>query len=221
MIEDWLFDDQRIHPTIYDAMVQGVKERTVSIRGGISWPGTEAPGYFVLVAQLERKDGDGNLRFLAFHEDQANLKSEFFIKIGSACNRWRVNALCHGGKFRKMGPVGPDDEMSFSYQLSDYLHKREKKYELIETPSVGASWRSDNDKFLISLVRDHIATKTLLLFQLGDNKTPLLIDCVRNSDSTSDILEVPELKALAHVLDDFDSSPWRPPEHTKERKGGY
>jgi hypothetical protein len=212
MIEDWLFDDQRIHPTIYDVMVQGVKERTVSIRGGISWPQVGGPAYFVLLAQLERKDEDGNLRFLAFYEDQADTKTEFFRKIGVACNRWRVNALCHGGKLGAMGKGGPDEDLSFAVHLDSDLREREKRCEIIEMPCIAPSWRSGRDEFLVSLVRDHIVNKTLLLFQLSDNKTPLLFDRIRNSDTESNILEVPELKALAFVMDDFDASPWRPPD---------
>jgi hypothetical protein len=218
-MEDWLFQDQRIHPFIYDVMVQGVKERTVSIRGGISWPQVDDPGYFALVAQLEKKSSEGDLRYLAFYEGQAPLASEFFKKIASACNKWRIDTLCHGGRIHVMssgqrgGAIrkpGKDDELSFSDELSNYLQKRKARYEIVQFPSIGPSWRSEQPDFLVSLVRNHIAAKTLLVFQLSDNKTPLLLERIRNTDMESNILDSPELKALAHVMDDFGASPWRP-----------
>ena len=80
-MKDLLFADQRIHPFLYDVQVQGQWERTVSIRGGIAWPSTDNPGYYLLIGQLEKKDRDNNERFLAFYEDHAPLTSEFFNKI--------------------------------------------------------------------------------------------------------------------------------------------
>jgi hypothetical protein len=221
MIDDWLFQDQRIHPSLYSVLVQGVKERTVSIRGGIAWPGVENPGYLILTAQLEEKDKNGNLRFLAFYEDQANRMGQFMEKIASTANRWRIDSLVHGGMLpamRKGGGIAHhvDAERSFADQLFSYLREKEKHYNIVQMPNISPSWRAKEPDFLVSLVRDRIARKTLVLFQLSEARTPLLLDRLQNADLEANILEVPELRALAHVLDDFDSSPWKPPERTKE-----
>ncbi|MFC1534403.1 hypothetical protein ACFL7M_13665 [Thermodesulfobacteriota bacterium] len=207
---DWLFEDQRVHPSLYDIFIQGNLERTVSIRGGISWPQSESPGYFVLLAQLEKRDSNGNLRFLAFYEDMATITSEFFKKIAWACSKWRIDELLHGGQRRTLGQPA-SGESAFSDQLSDYLEKKEKRYELVQLPSIGPSWRANDPDFLVSLVRDSVANQKLLLFQLSDNRTPRLFDRIRNTDLELDFMEIPELRALSYVLDDFEVSPWEPP----------
>jgi len=204
-MKDLLFAEQRIHPKIYDVKFQGKWERTVSIRGGIAWPQPGIPGYLVLAAQLEKKDPDHNWRFLAFYEDQAPLMRDLCKKVASACSNWRIDYLCHGDE--------PGEE-SFSNQLWEYLQKLRAGdgREIIQCPHVNKSWRCKDSDFLPQLVRGHIANKTLLFFQSSEGRTPLLIDKVRNVDMEVNILEIPQLKALAHVVDDFDSGPWRPPE---------
>jgi hypothetical protein len=62
------------------------------------------------------------------------------------------------------------------------------------------------------LARDFIAERRLIFFNIAEKKTPRLIDAVRNAGMESDLLKIPELKALAHVLDGFECSPWTQPE---------
>lgn len=214
--EDLLFPDQRRPPLFYKVEFQGKEEKTVSIRGGLSWPQAGIPGYFVLVGQLEEKDKDGNLRFLAFAEDQAALMKDFFEKISLVCHKWRVDALCHGDEA---------GEQDFSIQLSNYLETKKRKYEIIQMPSIGPMglglknpWlqRSKKMDFLGQLVRKHIADKTLIFFSLTEKRTPLLIDKIRNTDFEADISGVPEIKALCFVMDDFNLSPWEPSETVKK-----
>jgi hypothetical protein len=111
-MKELLLADLREHPLCYDVEVRGKWERTVSIRGGISWPQAGVPGYFIVVAQLEEKDKDQNLRFLAFYERQANLLRDLFSKIASMCNACRVDSLWHGDT---------EDEKQFCYKLIEYL----------------------------------------------------------------------------------------------------
>jgi hypothetical protein len=163
---------------------------------------------------LEDKDENGQWRYLAFYEDQANRVSLFMEKLGFAAQKWRIDSLIHGGALPTMGSGHvhrADGERSFAGELSAYLGKRDKEYKLVQLPSVGPSFRATEPDFLVSLVRDLVATKRLVLFQLSEKRTPLLLDKLQNTDLDTDILKVAELKALAHVLDDFDASPWRPP----------
>ena len=208
-MSDWLFEDQRDHPAIYDVMVQGKKERTVSIRAGISWPINKAKGYYVLAAQLEHKK-NGRPRFIAFAEGEEALTNDLFEKIAAACNQWRIDGICRGDE---------TGEKSFSSQLWDYLKEKEKKYEIIQMPSIGKSYRCDESDFLTQLVRNLISSRDLIFFNISEGRTPLLIDKIKNTDMESDILEVPEIKALALVMDDFEVSPWRPPAPVKPRTG--
>ena len=84
--------------------------------------------------------------------------------------------------------------------------------EIVQMPCVYKSYRSKDVDFLPQLVRGYIANKTLLLFQLSEGRTPLLIDRIRNTDMEANILEVPEIRALSYVVDDFNVEPWKPPE---------
>lgn len=212
MNRDLLFADQRIHPKIYDVKIQGKWERTVSLRGGISWPQAGSSGYLILVAQLEKKDPDHGRRYLAFEESQAALMSDFFKKITRACANYRIDYLCHGDE---------QGEKSYSGQLWDYLHKQKAGdgREIIKRPSIGKSWRCKDADFLPQLVRGYIANKTLLFFQSSEGRTPLLIDKIRNAGMDADLLEIPEIRALGYVMDDFDSGPWKPPEKRKPYTG--
>ncbi|MFO8164521.1 MAG: hypothetical protein R6T98_08300 [Desulfatiglandales bacterium] len=215
-MENLLLPDQRKPELFYDVYLQGEKEKTTSIRGGIAWPQADAPGYLIMVAQLEKKDRDGSLRFLAFAEDQAALMKGFFEKIALACLHWPVDALCHGD--------GPG-EQDYSRQLYDYLETRQKRYEIRKMPQIGPTgmalenpWMQRRKKiaFLTQLLRDHIANHTLLFFQASDGRTPLLLDKVRHTDLEANPLEVAEIKALAFVMDDFSLAPWIPPEHIEK-----
>lgn len=195
--DDLLLPDQRMPPLSYKVEIQGKEEKVVSIRGGLSWPEAKIPGYFVLVGQLEKEDENHNLRFLAFVEEQADLMADFFEKIVSACYKWRIDELCHGDA---------PGEQDYSSQLYDHLKKKEKRYEIIQTPSIGPMgmarknpWlqRSKKIDFLGQLVRKHVADKTLILFPSSQNRTPLLIDKIRNVDSEADISKVPGSKPCA------------------------
>lgn len=208
-MNDWLFENKRAHPTVYDVMVQGKKERTVSIRAGVSWPINRAKGYYILIGQLENKK-NGRTRFIAFAEGEEALTNDLFKKITAACNQWRINSIRHGDE---------TGEQSFSFQLWDYLKDKEKKYEIIQMPSIGKSWRCKQPDFLIQLVRNLISSRDLIFFNISEGRTPILIDKIKNTDMESDILAVPEFKALACVLDDFEVSPWRPPKPVKPRTG--
>jgi hypothetical protein len=155
-MEDWLFTDQRQHPTMYKVEIQGRVEKTVSIRTGVTWPGVETPGYYVLVAQLEptkRELKENTIRLVAFAEGQKKLLNDFFSQIGSACNKCRVDYVYHGEE---------GGEESFSYELSDYLAAKEDRYEIIQRPWVNSSWRCKQPDFLVQLVRNFIATKRLI-----------------------------------------------------------
>lgn len=212
---EWLFEDQREHPKIYDVMIGGKKERTVNIRIGISWPGAGIPGYFVVVAQLEQTDRDRNNkqnRYLAFGEGQDPLLNDLFSMIATICNKWRVDYICHGDE---------TGEESFSFQLSDYLQKKKDRYEIIQIPDIGKSWRCKQPDFLVQLVRTFIASKNLIFFNIGEKRTPILIDKIKNTDMETNIVEVPEIKALAHVMDDFECSPWKPPKPKPEPKSPW
>lgn len=209
-MEDALFTELRNNPKIYNLMLRGRKERTLSIRGGIAWPKPGTAGYFILVAQLEQKDFDHNWRFLAFYEDEAPLMRDLCRKIQFACSKWRIDHLCHGDE--------PGEE-AFSHQLSEYLQKLRAGdgREIVQCPQVYESYRCKDSDFLPQLVRGHIANGTLIFFQSSEGRTPLLNDKLRHTPQDADILEVPELKALAHVVDDFDIEPWRqPPPPQKE-----
>jgi len=220
-MEDALFVEQRIHPRLYEVMFRGKLERTVSIRGGVAWPQAGIPGYFVLVAQLEEKaldqdwrsrDVDPERRLLVFHEDQATLMGNLCKKIEIACSRWRIDSVCHGDEA---------GEESFGIQLWECLRKLRAGAgrEIIQHPQVYKSFRCKDLDFLPQLVRGKIANKTLLLFQSGDGHTPVLNDMLRNADTGSSILDIPELKALAHAIDDFDVEPWRPPQAPAKETG--
>ena len=144
-MNDLLFADLREHPTMYDVEIQGKMERTVSIRVGVSWPGVDTPGYYVLVAQLEptkRELKNNTIRLVAFAEGQEKLLNDFFSKIGSACNKCRVDYVYHGEE---------GGEESFSYQLENYLRAREERYEIIQRPWVQSSWRCKQPDFLVQL----------------------------------------------------------------------
>jgi len=204
---DWLFEDQRIHPKFYDVMVRGNRERTVSIRMGLSWPQPDKPGYYVLVAQLEQTPQDKHLkrtRFLAFQEGESPILQTLFESIGEVCGKKRVDEIKHGDE---------EGESSFSSMLSDYLRKNGQNYPNI--PSVYKSWRCKDINFLVQMVRNYIASRGLLFFNIADNRTPKLIEALRPADWQSDVLKIPEIKALAYVMDDFDVSPWRAPEVVK------
>ena len=123
-----------------------------------------------------------------------------------------------GGKGGGIRHGDKEGERSFGSQLSDYLQKKEERYEIIQLPSIGPSFRAMEPDFLVSLVRDSIARKNLLFFQLSENRTPMLLDRIRHTDLSTDILEIPELKALAHVMDDFECGPWRPPEQPERKE---
>jgi len=208
-MENLLLPDKRRAPMLYDVEFRGKKERTVSIRAGITFPQAERPGYFCLVAQLEQpakvwesSPEDKTLRLLAFAEGQGSLMKDFFEKIVELCRTWRIDRLCHGDE------VG---DQSFSNQLNDCLRSKKEGSEVIQRPSVYKSWRCQQVDFLVQLVRSRIAEKALLLFNIADNRTPLLIEKLRNADRESNILEIPEIRALAYVMDDFDVNPWSPP----------
>ncbi len=218
-MENLLLPDKREAPMLYNVEIRGRKERTVSIRAGLTFPQAEKPGYFVLVAQLEPKkkvwesdDEDKNVRLLAFAEGQAALMKDFFEKIVVACRRWRIDRICHGDE------IG---DKNFSYQLSDYLKdKREGAgQEVIQKPQIYKSWRCQQIDFLAQLIRSRLAENALLLFNITDSRTPLLIEKLRNADREANILNIPEIRALAYVIDDFDCSPWQVPEKRKESKG--
>ncbi len=207
-----LFADKRQHSKPYYVEVRGREERTFSVRGGISWPQAGIPGYFILVAQLEETTEDKSekrIRFLAFKEGQVNLMTDFMKKISSACANNLIDGFCHGDE--------PGDE-SFSHQLHDFLRKKRagEGREILQMPIVYKSWRCKDADFLSHLVRGQIADKTLLFSDR--DRIPLLIDKIRHTDMEANILEVPEIRALAHVMDDFDISPWRPPEPPPERR---
>lgn len=209
-MENLLLPDKRQAPMLYDVEFRGKKERTVSIRAGITFPQAERPGYFCLIAQLEHplkeresNDEDKSLRFLAFAEGQGAPINDFFEKISEACRTWRIDRLCHGDE------IG---DQSFSWQLDDYLKNKKEGYEVIQRPSVCKSWRCQQIDFLVQLVRSRIAEKALLLFSIADDRTSLLIEKLRNADRESNIMEISELRALAYVTDDFDSSPWTAPD---------
>jgi hypothetical protein len=71
---------------------------------------------------------------------------------------------------------------------------------------------------MTQLVRNHIAQKTLTFYNINDNRTPLLLDKVRNTDLEANILEVPEIRALAYVMNAFNMGPWTPPQDWEKRK---
>jgi hypothetical protein len=214
-MENLLLPDKRQAPMFYNVEFRGKKERTVSIRGGITFPQADRQGYFCLVAQLERplKEGESSkedkiLRFLAFEEGRAPLMKDFFEKISEACRTWRVDRLCCGDE---------KGDKDFYWQLDDYLKSKKEGYEVIQKPSVYKSWRSQQLGFLFSMVREHLAKKTLLLFNITDKRTPLLNTAVSNTPRDADISEMQEIKALSYVMDDFDCNPWTAPE--PEEKG--
>jgi len=151
---------------------------------------------------------DGNLQFLAFHEGQADLLPDFFSLITKACGRWRVDALLHGDE---------EDQKQFCYKLEVYLLKKKKRYEIVQMPNLGWSPRPISPDFLTHLVRSHIAERTLIFFNISENRTPLLIDRIRHADLEANILEVPEIRALAYVMNDFNMAPWRPPQNWEKK----
>jgi hypothetical protein len=210
--DDWLFEEQRNHPHLYSLILRGNKERTVSIRMGISWPQPDKPGYYVLVAQLEPNSEARALkrnRFLAFQEGEAPVLNSFFEHISKVCGLKRINAICHGDE---------DGELSFSRLLSDYLQKEGKNFPNI--PVAWKSWRCKDTNFLIQMVRNYISNRQLLFFNNSDNRTPKLVEKIQQVNDQSDMLKIPEIKALAYVMDDFDCSPWQvPPKKKKEEKG--
>jgi hypothetical protein len=212
MNRDLLFANQRIHPKFYYVKIRGEWERTVSIRAGISWPQADSPGYFVTVAQLEKKHPDHGWRYLAFEEYQVVLMSEFFKKISHACAKNRIDNLCHGDE---------QGEQSYSGQLWDYLKKKKAGdgREIVQRPNIGKSWRCKDMDFISQLVRAYIANKTLLLVQSSEGRTPLLIDKTRNAGMDTDLLKIPEIRALGYVMDDFNSGPWSPPKKRKPFNG--
>jgi hypothetical protein len=178
---------------------------------GVSWPQPDKPGYYVLVAQLEQTPEDKALkrnRFLAFQEGESPILHTLFENIAKICASKRINAICHGGE------VG---ELSFSRMISDYLNKNGQNFPNI--PTAWRSWRCKDMNFLVQMVRNYISNRELLFFNISDNRTPKLIEKVRHVDEQAAILKIPELKALAYVMDDFDCSPWQPsPEKKKEEK---
>ena len=203
-MKNLLLADKRTHDKIQDVEVRGKWERTVSIRGGIAWPQAGKPGYFMLCTQLEAKDFDHNWRFLAFYEDQAPRMRDLCKKIAFACSKYRIDHMCYGEE---------PGEKSFSMQLREYLQKLRagEGREVLQCPQVYESYRCKDFDFLMQLIRDRIANDTLIFFRSSEGRTPLLNDRLRRTPQEADILEVPELKALAHVIDDFDIEPWRPP----------
>ncbi|MCX5831167.1 MAG: hypothetical protein NT140_04660 [Deltaproteobacteria bacterium] len=207
---EMLLDEHKIHPHLYCVDLRGKRERTVSIRIGVSWPQPDKPGYYVLVAQLEPTAEDRNMkraRFLAFEEGESAILHTFFEKIEKVCGRKRVNEICHGDD---------EGELSFSRMLSEHLKDNGKNFPNI--PTVWKSYRCKDTNFLIQLVRNFIANHNLLFFNNSDNRTPLLLGKVRNAGPETDILKIPELKALAYVMDDFDCNPWKAPEPKKKEE---
>lgn len=211
-IRDWLFEEHRIHPKIYDVMVRGKKERTVSIRMGLSWPQPDKPGYYVLVAQLEPTHEDKSLkrnRFLAFQEGESPILHTLFEKIGDVCSRTTIDSIYHGDE---------EGELSFSNMLDDYLKKKNEEKRFSNVPTAWKSWRSKDTNFLVQMVRNYIANRELIFFNIADNRTPKLIEKIRQVNEQSDILKEPEIKALAYVMDDFNCSPWKAPKEQKEEE---
>lgn len=209
-IRDWLFEDHRIHPKIYDVMVRGKRERTVSIRMGLSWPQPDKAGYFVLVAQLEPTHEDKALkrtRFLAFQEGESPILDTLFDKIGDVCSRTTIDSIYHGDE---------EGELSFSGMLNDYLRQKNEEKRLPNIPTAWKSWRSKDTNFLVQMVRNYIANRELIFFNISDNRTPKLIEKIRQVNEQSDILKEPEIKALAYAMDDFNCSPWKAPQEIKE-----
>lgn len=210
-MEDLLFSDQREHPAFYRVRVRSKWERTVSIRGGISWPGVSSPGYFVLLAQLEETTvKEKKPTLLAFEEHQSPLLSDFFKRIVKTCGNYRIDYLCHGAE--------PSEE-GFSNQLTDYLWSKRDGAggEVVQRPPVWKSYRSAEINFLSQLLKSYIATKEPILFNVDESRAPKLIDKIKNISPETNILEVPEIKALCYVLDDFDISPWKPPREPGRR----
>jgi len=208
-MENLLLPDKRRAPMLYDVEFRGKKERTVSIRAGLTFPEAERPGYFCLVAQLEPRakvwessPEDKTPRFLAFAEGQGSSMKDFFEKIVELCRTWRIDRLCHGDEM---------SDQSFSNQLDECLRNKKEGSEIIQKPSVYKSWRCQQIDFLVQLVKSRLDEKRLLLYNYTDDRTPLLIEKLRNTDRESNILEIPEIRALAYVMDDFDVNPWSPP----------
>jgi len=144
-------------------------------------------------------------RFFAFAEYQADLMKDFFVKIVKACSRVRIGGLVHGGEA---------GEESFSNHLYYFLKGRTAGpgYEMKQRPSVFKLWRCTKPDLLSQLIREKIANNTLIFSQRGrENRTPLLLDRIRNADTDASLMEISELKALSHVIDDFDNDPWKPP----------
>lgn len=218
-MEDYLFEEHRMDPLNYAVPIPGgMVKRTVSIRAGLSWPTAKDKAYYVVIAQVvdpgleyayetdKKKFEKKPPKLLVFKEGEASFLDEFFEKIAVVCGktRLRVNDLVHGDE---------KGEQAFSFQLSDYLKERENK--LAQLPSV---WKSSLDRcrkldFLMQLARNYQVNGNLIFFPSHRNEghTPLLMDKMRNVEPGTKIVDVPELKALAHVVDSFDSSPWLPP----------
>jgi hypothetical protein len=209
-LREWLFEDHRLHPKIYDVKVRDRIERTVSIRMGLSWPQPDKAGYFVLVAQLEPTREDktlGRNRFLAFKEGESPILNTLFEKIGDVCSRTRVDSIYHGDE---------EGDSSFSGMLNDYLRNNGKDYPNI--PTAWKSWRSKDTNFLVQVVRNYIANRELIFFNITDNRTPKLIEKIQQVNEQSDILKIPEIRALSYVMDDFNCSPWTPPAKEEKRE---
>jgi hypothetical protein len=219
---EWFYTEHRIHPVFYQVSIQGKEEWIVEVRGGLSFPSTEDPGYFVLVGQMEKRDRDGNLRLIALLEDVADLNSRFFEKIALECTQHRIKSLVHGGKVHFIGgghgirQSRSDTDWSFGSDLEDFLNRNSSKYRYVEKPSVGPCIKSDQPDFLVTLLRDYLANRALIFFELREGRTPILINKVRSSSLETDLLKVPQFRALSYVVSDFHISPWRPPELVRE-----
>lgn len=202
-----LFNPGRERPEMYDLQVGKRWELVPSIRIGVSWPDAGKAGYYVVVGQRhvpkewESDTRDESLRLFAFNEGQASTMSDLCEKMLELCKMWRIKTICHGDE---------PGEKSFSSQLSSYLWKHEK--DVIQVPTVWKTGRSKDLDFLVQLVRNFITEKRLSFYS---EKTPLVFEKLRSTDKESGFIKIPEIKALAHVVDDFDRSPWTQPEKVK------